>query len=80
MATASLTIRDIPKTVLDRLRARAARHHRSMQGEILAILEAAALESRPRRTALEVWRQGVALGLKTPSEAAAMIRADRDEQ
>lgn len=41
MATRSLTIRGIPDHVLARLRARAARHHRSLNGEVLAILSAA---------------------------------------
>jgi uncharacterized protein len=41
MATRSLTIRGIPDQVLARLRARAARHHRSLNGEVLAILSGA---------------------------------------
>jgi uncharacterized protein len=44
MATRSLTIRGIPEATLDRLRARAARQHRSLNGELLAILARAAEE------------------------------------
>jgi uncharacterized protein len=42
--TRSLTIRGIPDATLARLRARAARHHRSLNGEVLAILARAAAE------------------------------------
>jgi plasmid stability protein len=38
----SLTIRAIPRPMLDRLQKRAELNRRSMQGEVLAILEAAA--------------------------------------
>lgn len=78
MKSASLTIRSIPVSVLKRLRARAERHHRSMQGEILAILEAAAAEPEPRRSIAEILERVRALGIRTDPEAAAMIRADRD--
>jgi plasmid stability protein len=78
MRTASLTIRDIPRPVLDQLKLRAERHRRSMQGEILAILESAAAEAEPRRTVAETLAHVRALGVRTPAEAAAMIRADRD--
>jgi plasmid stability protein len=78
MRTASLTIRDIPRPVLEQLRARAERHRRSMQGEILAILESAAADAEPRRTVAETLAYVRALGLRAPAEATAMIRADRD--
>ncbi len=38
----ALTIRNIPEAALERLRARARRGHRSLNGEILAIIEDAA--------------------------------------
>ena len=77
MAALSLTVRNIPRPVLERLRKLAARHRRSMQGEILAILEAAATESVPRRSALETLQRVRALGVRTPAEAAEMIADDR---
>ena len=40
----TLSIKNVPDEVLDKLRARAARHHRSIQGELMAVLSAA-LES-----------------------------------
>jgi plasmid stability protein len=78
MSTASLTIRNIPKQMLVRLRLRASRHRRSMQGEILSILEAAANEAEVKYTATEVLQRVRALGLRTPAEATDMIRSDRD--
>lgn len=73
----NLSIKNAPDDVVRRLKARAARHHRSLQGELLAILEDAA---RPPRqvTVDEVLAEVRRLGLTTPAEAAAMVRADRD--
>ena len=39
----SLTIRDLSEDILEILRARAQRNHRSLNGEVLAVLEAHAL-------------------------------------
>lgn len=38
----SLSVKDVPDSVLAALRQRAARNHRSLQGELMALLEAAA--------------------------------------
>lgn len=40
----SLSIKNIPDRIAETLRARATAHHRSLQGELMAILEAAASE------------------------------------
>lgn len=40
----SLSIKDVPEPVAQRLRARAQRNHRSLQGELMAIIETAAYE------------------------------------
>jgi plasmid stability protein len=37
----TLTIKQVPERIAERLRARAAASHRSLQGELMAILEAA---------------------------------------
>jgi plasmid stability protein len=76
--SASLTIRNIPGSVLARLRERAQRHRRSMQGEILSILETAAAEQAPRMTPGEFLRHVQSLGIRTQSESVDMIRKDRD--
>ncbi len=73
----NLSIKNAPDEIVRRLRERASRHHRSLQGELLAILEASVrFEERlsPEDLLAEVRR----LGLRTPSESASMIRADRD--
>lgn len=78
MRSVSLTIRNIPGSVLARLRDRAQRHRRSMQGEILSILETAAADPVVRMGPKEFLRHVHSLGVSTPSEAAEMIRKDRD--
>jgi plasmid stability protein len=73
----NLSIKNAPEDVVQRLRERAERHHRSLQGELLAIIEAAAREDHPA-TPAEVLAEVRRLGLRTPGEAAAVIRADRN--
>ncbi len=71
----TLSVKNVPDKLADRLRKRAASHHRSLQGELMAILEEAA---QPTITIDELAEKVRALGLRTPSESVAMIRADRD--
>jgi plasmid stability protein len=73
----NLSIKNIPDHIAARIRRRAAKHHRSLQGELVAILEEIAIkdESLTPHGFLEELR---ALGLKTPPEAAKIIRRDRD--
>ena len=72
----TLSVKNVPDTLAERLRQRAARHHRSLQGELLAILEEAA---QPATITIEELAEKVRLlGLRTPAESVAMIRADRD--
>jgi plasmid stability protein len=75
----NLSIKNAPEDVVARLRRRAERHHRSLQGELLAIIEEAVQSERelsPRELLLEVRR----LGLRTPAESTAIIRAERDRR
>ena len=72
-----LSIRNVPDTLLTRLRERAARQNRSLEGELLAILEGAVAESA-RLTPDQVLARVKALGLQTPRESVAMLREDRD--
>jgi hypothetical protein len=39
--TVNLSVKDVPDDLAQRLRERAARHHRSLQGELMAIIEQA---------------------------------------
>jgi plasmid stability protein len=75
----NLSIKNAPDEVVQRLRLRAERHHRSLQGELLAIIEEAVRPDRelsPADLLAEVRR----LGLRTPADSAAIIRADRDRR
>ncbi|MBF8288874.1 MAG: hypothetical protein HW381_1982 [Candidatus Rokubacteria bacterium] len=73
----NLSIKKVPEHTVHRLKQRAERHHRSLQGELLAIIEEAARTPSPLSPE-EVVAEVRRLGLRTPSAAAAMIRADRD--
>jgi plasmid stability protein len=73
----NLSIKNAPDDVVERLRLRARRHHRSLQGELMAILEDAVGASRPL-TPDEVLDKVRRLGLSTSADAAAMVREDRD--
>ena len=71
----SLSVKDVPDDVADALRARALRNHRSLQGELLEILESAVRATPFRGDAL--WKHVQALGLSTPAGATRMVRNDR---
>ena len=73
----NLSIKNAPDDVVERLRARAARNRRSLQGELLAIVEEA-VRPPAQMTASEVLAELRALGLETPAELADFVRADRD--
>ena len=72
----NLSIKNAPDELVDRLKRRAARNHRSLQGELLAILDEVVRVEGPLTPAaiLEETRR---LGLSTPRESAAMMRKDR---
>ncbi len=91
---ATLSIKNVPADVVEKLRRRAARNHRSMQGELLALVSAAAADTDEgsRKDAMAAQKQGT----KTIEEimeaqrkrfpepitvgplSVDMIRADRD--
>jgi plasmid stability protein len=72
----SLSVKDVPEDLAQALRERAARNHRSLQGELMHILESAI---RPKPFQAKALRQRIReLGFTTPDESTAMIREDRD--
>jgi plasmid stability protein len=73
----NLSIKNAPEKVVRKLKKRAERNHRSLQGELMAIITEA-VEEKPPLTAAEILRRTRALGLTSPSESASIIRADRD--
>lgn len=72
-----LSIKKVPDELAQRLRDRAKRNHRSLQGELRAILEAAT-ETGPALSVDDLLEWNLRRGLKTPSTSVEMIREDRD--
>lgn len=72
----NLSVKNVPDDLVALLRERARRHRRSMQREMLVILEEV-LSPRPL-TIEELNREVRAKALATPAESAAMVREDRD--
>ena len=69
-----------PAPLVERLRARAARNHRSMQGELLAIVEQAVMPER-RLSIAEIGERVRALGNPSlTNDSVDIIRADRDSR
>jgi len=75
----NFSIKNVPDHLAEQLRKRAARHHRSLQGELMAILEET-LGNRRSLMPAELLSKIRASGLKTPEEAARLIRRERDER
>lgn len=73
----NLSIKNAPDEIVRRLRERASRHHRSLQGELLAILEEC-VRSEDRLTPDDLLAETRRLKLHTASESTARIRAERD--
>lgn len=75
----NLSIKDVPEPLAEALRERAARHHRSLQGELMAIIEAAVSEPShyepPRNAARIVRGQPIRRGWKSIEQIAAELDA-----
>ena len=73
----NFSIKNVPDEIAEELRERAARNHRSLQGELMAIIEAAVGKESPLSPS--EFLDGVrTLGLRTPAESRSMLREDRD--
>ena len=74
----NLSIKNVPEELVAQLRDRAKKHHRSLQGELLAILED---NVPPRRLSVEEAYQRVkALGFSTGDDSTRWIRELRDSR
>ena len=72
----SLTIKNIPEETLALLRERAKRHHRSLQGELMLILEEAIA---PTKSSLDqIQRRVEELGISTGDDSTRWVRELRD--
>ena len=76
MAT-NLSIKNVPDKLVERLRRRAKAHHRSLQGELLSVIEDSVRDEQVL-TAGAVLTRIRRSGLRTPAESVSMIRKDRD--
>jgi plasmid stability protein len=88
----NLSIKSVPEELAEQLRRRAARNHRSLQGELMAILEAAVAESSaPSRSptranapaasfgdAAEAFRKRFSAPLSDTTDSTAIVREMRD--
>ena len=77
MRSVSLSIKNVPGAVVARLRKRAAGNRRSLQGELLAIVEQAA-EDVPTLSLREVYERAKRLKLPSRPRSADIIRKMRD--
>jgi plasmid stability protein len=74
--TVTLSVKGVPAELARRLKVRAERNHRSLQGELRAILE----QAGKSLTLDDLAELAKRLGIKGESgESARMIREDRDD-
>lgn len=74
-----LSVKQVDDEIAERLREQAKRNHRSLQGELKAILEEA-VSRRQRLTIHEVAARVRELGISTPSEAVEIVRQGREDR
>jgi antitoxin FitA len=72
----NLSIKNVPDRLAEKVRKRAARHHRSLQGELISILEETVAQEK--MTPAGLLKEIRSFGLKTPSESLKVVRRDRD--
>ena len=72
----NISIKNVPKTLVEQLRVRAKQNHRSLQGELLNMLEQ---QVKPSRLSLDEvrWRLRE-LDFQTGDDSREIIRQDRD--
>jgi plasmid stability protein len=76
----SLSIKNVPDEVVEKLRIRAQRNRRSLQGELLEVIEKAAQET-PALTIEQIYEFAKASGLASKrGESVRIIRQMRNER
>ena len=71
----NLSIKDVPDSWAEALRQRAARNHRSLQGELMALVEEAVQEAPAPAYAGASAAGSVRQGGRTPEQVIAELRA-----
>jgi antitoxin FitA len=74
-ATVTLSIKKVPERVVKRLKRKAAIHKRSLQGELMAVLEAA---TSPASLTVDELGEALKRYRPIPGNSTKMIREDRD--
>ena len=74
----NLSVKNVPDHLMEKLKARAARNRRSLQGEVLTILEESVAEHQRGKSPMEILEEIRKLGFSTASDSVQMIREDRD--
>jgi antitoxin FitA len=79
---AQILVRDLDDALVARLKERARDNHRSLQGEVKAILEEAAAQASNAEVEaiLDRWQRYWRQKGKTFSDSAELIREDRDSR
>ena len=72
-----ISIKNVPDEKVERLRLRAKRNHRSLQGELLALIDEAVTAAPRKLSVEEIALKAGKLGLSRRNEAVRMIREDR---
>jgi plasmid stability protein len=73
-----LSIKGVPEEQVNRLRERAKANHRSLQGELRALIDEATGARQRGLTVDDIAGKVSQLGLTRRDEAARLIREDRD--
>ncbi len=75
----NMSIKAVPDALMEKLRKRAEKNHRSLQGELITILEESL--DRPRSVSVdESIHRLRKVTLKTASESVKAVRDDRDRR
>lgn len=75
---ATLSIKNVPEDLAEKLQEQAKRNHRSLQEELLSIFEEAAKDQK--LTVRELSKHVSKLGIKTGDDSARRIREMRDSR
>ncbi len=77
----NISIKNVPAEQVERLKQRAKANHRSLQGELMAMIEqATGAPPRKKMSIEELAENARRIGLKTPNESTKWIREDRDSR
>ena len=73
----NLSIKNVPDEIAQKIKRRAAKNHRSLQGELISIIETAVAKNETM-TPSELLIEIRSLEFSTPAESRDMVRDDRD--